>query len=265
MVGKPGLWVGALGRHLFLKQTWRTKPDNATRPGAHDGTRPTHRTGTEGQRPRPPTHPGHQETSARKRAHRRAGDPGSFHHFSFQLEGRDTGRTSAFSSLFLSRDGNHPSLKTATTRLRDTRPTPSHWAETATTRLRRRQPPVSEIPVQHPDTWQRRQPPASEIPDQLPTTWQGRQPLVSEDGNHPSPRYLTNSQPLGGDDNHPSPKTATTRLRDTRPTSNHLAETATTRLRRRQPPVSEIQFTKLRSTRYCEHSSGNHETRRGRS
>ena len=129
-------------------------------------------------------------------------------------------------------DGNHPSPKTATTRLRETCPAPRHLGETATTRLRRwqppvseipdqlpatgrrRQPPVSEIPVQHPATWQRRQSPVSEIPDQLPTTWQGRQPLVSEDGNHPSPRYLTNFQPLGRDGNHPPPKTATTRLRD---------------------------------------------------
>ena len=38
------------------------------------------------------------------------------------------------------RDDNHPSPKTATTRLRDTRPTPRHWAETATTRPRELSP-----------------------------------------------------------------------------------------------------------------------------
>ena len=96
---KNCLWDGAPSRCLFLKQTRRTKPDNTTRSGAHDGTRPTHRTGKEGQRPGPPTQPGHQETHARKRAHRGAGEPGSFPHVLVRLEGRDTGCTTALSRV----------------------------------------------------------------------------------------------------------------------------------------------------------------------
>ena len=118
MVGKPGLWVGALGRHLFLKQTRRTKPDNATRPGAHDGTRPTHRTGTEGQRQgRPHT----QDTRKQAPGNGRTDEPEiqvAFPTFRFNLRGGTTGRTTAFSRVPVlisrrqppvSEDGNHPS------------------------------------------------------------------------------------------------------------------------------------------------------------
>ena len=76
-----------------------TEPDDTIMPGAHDETGPTDRNGTEGQRPGPPTQPGHQETSARKRAHRQAGEPGSFPHVSVRLEGRDSGGTTAFSRV----------------------------------------------------------------------------------------------------------------------------------------------------------------------
>ena len=72
-------WVVA----SFLKQTRRTKPDDAERPEPHDGTKPMKRTGTEGQRPGPRT----QETQV------------AFPTFLVRLEGRYTGDIAAFSRV----------------------------------------------------------------------------------------------------------------------------------------------------------------------
>ena len=69
-------------------------------------------THTQNRKRRPegrPTHPGHQETRARKRAHRRAGEPGSFHHVLVRLEGRDSGciKTLSRVPVLLSRLRHH--------------------------------------------------------------------------------------------------------------------------------------------------------------
>ena len=97
---KPGLWVGALGRRLFLKQTRWTKPDNATMPGAHDGTRHTH---TEPEKKaRGQGHPHSQDTRKQAPGNGRTDEPENqvaFPTFRFDLRGRDTGRTTAFSRV----------------------------------------------------------------------------------------------------------------------------------------------------------------------
>ena len=70
---KPGLWVGALGRRLFLKQTRETKPDNATRPGAHDRDQ-TH-TRNPKRRPEARSHPHSQDTRKQAPGNGRTDEP----------------------------------------------------------------------------------------------------------------------------------------------------------------------------------------------
>ena len=93
--------LGRCPSSLPLFETDPKDENQTTQQGQEHTTGPDPHTEPEkkSQRPGPPTQPRHQETRARKRAHRPAGEPGSFPHVLVRLEGRDTGCTTASSRV----------------------------------------------------------------------------------------------------------------------------------------------------------------------